>query len=174
VLDRARRPGIGDLAKVLKSSENAGTDLDTLLCSQILFWMLAATDGHAKNFSIQLLPGGRYRLAPLYDVMSMWPIMGTRGNHLSWRNAKLAMAVTGKNRHYALKEIQRRHFNATAVHCNHGPDAEPLIRRLIERTPGAIEAVSAKLPAGFSVQVAEAVFQGLQASANQLEKMPKS
>ena len=30
--------------------------------AQLLFWMMAATDGHAKNFSIRLLAQGRYRL----------------------------------------------------------------------------------------------------------------
>ena len=38
-----------------------------------MFWLLGATDGHAKNFSIFLLPGGRFRLTPLYDVMSAQP-----------------------------------------------------------------------------------------------------
>ncbi len=68
--------------------------------------MLAATDGHAKNFSIQLLPEGRYRLTPIYDVVSIFPIMGNKPNELRWHKAKLAMAVAGKNRHYLLKEIE--------------------------------------------------------------------
>jgi len=34
-----------------------------------VFWLLAAIDGHAKNISTFLTPGG-YRLTPLYDVMS--------------------------------------------------------------------------------------------------------
>ena len=44
--------------------------------TQLAFWLMAATDGHAKNFSIFLGPGGVFRLTPLYDVLSMWPIMG--------------------------------------------------------------------------------------------------
>jgi serine/threonine protein kinase HipA of HipAB toxin-antitoxin module len=37
---------------------------------------------HAKNFSIRLLPAGRYALTPLYDVMSIWPIEAARTNIL--------------------------------------------------------------------------------------------
>lgn len=29
-----------------------------------------ATDGHAKNFSLALRPGGRYRMTPHYDVLT--------------------------------------------------------------------------------------------------------
>jgi len=42
----------------LTSSDSRDADLATLLKAQLLFWMLAATDGHAKNFSIHLLPRG--------------------------------------------------------------------------------------------------------------------
>ena len=28
--------------------------------SQVLFWLLAATDGHAKNFSVFIEPEGRF------------------------------------------------------------------------------------------------------------------
>ncbi|MGI4849736.1 MAG: HipA domain-containing protein, partial [Janthinobacterium lividum] len=58
-------PGLADLAAVLRGSERAPEDLTTLLGSQVLFWLLAAPDGHAKNFSIKLLAGGRYQLTPL-------------------------------------------------------------------------------------------------------------
>jgi serine/threonine-protein kinase HipA len=40
----------------------------------VLVWLLGAPDGHAKNFSIKLLVGGRYELTPLNDVLSIWPI----------------------------------------------------------------------------------------------------
>jgi serine/threonine-protein kinase HipA len=131
-------------------------------------------DGHAKNFSIQLLAGGRYRLTPLYDVMSAWPIIGDGSNNWSWHKAKLAMAVAGKNRHYHLKDIQRRHFNAMAAKCGYGGNAEPLIQKLIERVPGAIEEVKAKLAPAFPEHVAGAIFQQLQASAARLQEMPAS
>lgn len=165
-------PGMIDIAGVLRQSERPDADLETFLSAQILFWMLAAPDGHAKNFSVHLMPGGRYALTPLYDIMSIWPVEGDGGNQWSWHKAKLAMAVAGKNRHYLMKDIQRRNFNAMASRCFYGPDAEPLIGRLIDATPAAIETVAAALPKGFPERVAERIFDGLRTSAERLAAMP--
>lgn len=165
-------PGLPELASILAGSQRAEKDLATLLQAQVLFWMLAAVDGHAKNFSIQLLPRGRYQLTPLYDVMSIWPISGNGPNQWSWHKAKLAMAVSGKNRHYLLKDIQRRHFNAMAPKCGYGESAEPLIEGILQRVPAAIAEVGAKLPAGFPQKVVDSIFAGLQESATRLEQMP--
>jgi serine/threonine-protein kinase HipA len=165
-------PGLPEIASVLAHSERAEQDLAVLLQAQILFWMLAATDGHAKNFSLRLLPRGQYRLTPLYDVMSIWPIMGAAPNQLRWHKAKLAMAVTGKNRHYLLKDIQRRHFNAMAPKCGYVPNAEPLIERILGRVQGAIEEVNARLVSGFPQRVVDKIFGGLQESAARLAAMP--
>lgn len=166
-------PGLVDLATVLSRSERAHQDLGVLLTAQILFWALAAPDGHAKNFSIQLLPQGRYRLAPLYDVMSIWPVEGSGPSQFSWHKTRLAMALLGKNKHYNLKDVQRRHFNSTAVRCFYGGNCEDLIEKVIEATPGAIERVGARLPAGFPLRVANAIFTALARSIDQLAAMPK-
>lgn len=166
-------PGLADLAGVLSGSVQAEQDLATLLKAQVLFWMLAAPDGHAKNFSIRLLPEGRYSLTPLYDVMSIWPVEGSGAGQFSRYKARLAMALLGKGRHYHFKDVQRRHFNSTAARCFQRPDAEDLIEQVLERTPMAIANVARKLPKGFPGKVAESIFQGLRKSAEQLSRMPK-
>lgn len=166
-------PGLADLAGVLSGSVQAEQDLATLLKAQVLFWMLAAPDGHAKNFSIRLLPQGRYSLTPLYDVMSIWPVEGNGASQFSHYKAKLAMALLGKNKHYHFKDVQRRHFNSTAAKCFQRPDAEDLIEQVLERTTTAIDNVAKKLPKGFPEKVAESIFQGLRKSAEQLDRMPK-
>jgi serine/threonine-protein kinase HipA len=165
-------PGLGALFTLLQQSVDAERDLRTLMASQVLFWMLRAPDGHAKNFSIHLLPGGRYRLTPLYDVMSAYPVMGDGPNQWSPRELKLAMALVGKNRHYEAERIQRRHFNSTAKRFGYGESAEPLLQHLIRRTPEVIDQVQRKLPAGFSQQAADKVLGGLQSAARALEGMP--
>ncbi|APA87229.1 type II toxin-antitoxin system HipA family toxin [Paraburkholderia sprentiae WSM5005] len=167
-------PGVLDLARVLQQSVDARQDIETLLASQILFWMLAAPDGHAKNFSIRLLAGGQYRLTPLYDVMSIWPVEGNGPNQWSWYKARLAMGLWSRSKHDAFRDVQRRHFNAMALKCSYGADAEPLIQRLIEQTPGVIERVSAELPERFPGKVAERIFKGLHNSAARLDTMPAS
>ncbi|MGF6641192.1 type II toxin-antitoxin system HipA family toxin [Paraburkholderia sp. MM6662-R1] len=167
-------PGVLDLARILQQSVEARQDIETLLASQILFWMLAAPDGHAKNFSIRLLAGGQYRLTPLYDVMSIWPVEGNGPNQWSWYKARLAMGLWSRSKHDAFRDVQRRHFNAMALKCSYGADAEPLLQRLIEQTPGVIERVSAELPERFPGKVAERIFKGLQNSAARLDTMPAS
>ncbi|CAE6786843.1 type II toxin-antitoxin system HipA family toxin [Paraburkholderia haematera] len=165
-------PGVLDLARILQQSASAQQDIETLLASQILFWMLAAPDGHAKNFSIRLLAGGQYRLTPLYDVMSIWPVEGNGPNQWSWFKAKLAMAMWSRSKHDAFRDVQRRHFNAMAPRCSYGANAEPLIQRLIEQTPEVIARVSAELPGRFPGKVAERIFKGLKNSAVKLDTMP--
>ncbi|HEX7891980.1 MAG TPA: type II toxin-antitoxin system HipA family toxin [Ramlibacter sp.] len=165
-------PGVLDIARLLRGSDHAHADIETVLACQVLFWMLAATDGHAKNFSIRLLAGGRFRLTPLYDIMSVWPIAGDGPNQLSWQKAKLAMAVMAAKPRYRLREIERRHFNAMAARCGYGADAEPVIGRLLEATPGVIRQVRERLPHDFPERVATRIFAGLQGAAERLAAMP--
>jgi serine/threonine-protein kinase HipA len=167
-------PGLADLAGVLKGSIQAEKDLTTLLTTQLLFWILAAPDGHAKNFSIRVLPQGRYQLTPLYDVMSIWPVEGNGPNQFSMFKTKMAMAILGKNKHYLFKDIQRRHFNSMAARCFDRVDAEDVIGRVLEAVPRAIEATGSRLPEVFQDWIAESVFKGLRQSAELLERMPKS
>lgn len=165
-------PGLKALFNTLRQSENSVADFRTVMASQILFWMLRAPDGHAKNFSIQLLPRGRFRLAPLYDVMSAYPVLGKGSNQWSPHQLKLSMALLGKNRHYSMQSIVRRHFNSTAQQLGYGSDIEPLIQDLIERTPTVIESVRQILPEGFSGHVAKTVLDGLEQAAKKLKAMP--
>ena len=167
-------PGIEQLAQVLNGSQNARADLKSLLSSQVAFWLLAATDGHAKNFSIRLFAGGSYALTPMYDVLSAWPIIGNGKNQLAWRNAKLAMALSGRNRHYDLATIMRRHFNATAAKCGWGDNAEDIISELLARVEPAIEAVTRQLPPGFPQDVAVAIFEGVRKQVKRLEGQPST
>jgi serine/threonine-protein kinase HipA len=164
-------PGILQLASVLRNSVNRDTDLETLLKAQILFWMLAAGDGHAKNFSLRILPESRYQLTPLYDVLSYWPIIGRGANRIPLQNARLAMAVHGRNRHYFLTEIQRRHFNSTAERCGIGTTAEAIINEILTRTPQVLAAVQKATPKGFPQNVLDPILAGLSESAKKLESM---
>ncbi|WP_028225529.1 type II toxin-antitoxin system HipA family toxin [Paraburkholderia ferrariae] len=161
-------PGMREIAGILRQSQRPLQDIETFLGAQIAFWMLAAPDGHAKNFSLRLLPGGRFQLAPLYDVMSIWPVEGDGGNQWSWHKATLVMAVWGRGRHYRMRDVKRTHFDATARLCHYGDDAGPLVMRFIERTPAVIEAVGKALPAGFPERVAARLFEGLRVSAERL------
>ncbi len=107
-------PSIEACLEVLKGGEAFHEDGRHFLCAHLLFWFLAAIDGHAKNFSLFVLPGGRYRMTPLYDVLSAWPLIGTGTNSLPYKKTKLAMAAHSKTAHYKLSKIQYRHWEALA------------------------------------------------------------
>lgn len=165
-------PGLVQLFTLTQQSAAAEQDLRTLMASQVIFWLLRAPDGHAKNFSIQLLAGqvGRFRLTPLYDVMSAYPVIGEGPNQWAARDLKLAMALIGKNRHYHFHAVRRRHFNSTARKVGYGESAEPLLRELLARTPAVVEQLQADLPPGFSQEVADKLLGGLLAAARALDE----
>jgi serine/threonine-protein kinase HipA len=104
-------PGMVDILRVLAGSNSPKSGQTHFFMAQILFWLMGATDGHAKNFSISLFPGGGYELTPFYDVLTVQPAIET--GQLQPKQARLAMAV-GDNRHYRLDEISFRHFLQTA------------------------------------------------------------
>lgn len=158
-------PGMAQCLQVLRGSATAEADIRHFLCAQLAFWLLAATDGHAKNFSLFLLPGGQHRMTPLYDVISAWPIIGTGPNQVAWQEAKLAMAVRSKNTHYQLARIQTRHWESLAQRS--GADGTwQAMQALVARVPSAIAAVQAQItngqPAGFPPRMTEAIFHGLK------------
>ena len=166
-------PGLKQMFTLLQQSQQSAADMHTLMASQILFWMLRAPDGHAKNFSIQLLAGaGRFKLTPIYDVMSGYPVIGPGPNQWAEHKLKMAMALLGSNRHYLAHSIQRRHFNSTAKAVGYGADAEPLLLDIIARTPAIVDKVRGELPVGFSEKVADKILGGLLAAARALEQMP--
>lgn len=164
-------PGLMQLFTLVQQSLDAERDLRALMASQVLFWMLRAPDGHAKNFSIQLQAGtaGRFRLTPMYDVMSAYPVIGDGPSQWAARDLKLAMALLGRNRHYHMHNIQRRHFNDTAKKVGYGESAELLLQELVARTPEVVDKVQAELPRGFSQQVADKVLGGVLSAARALE-----
>ena len=67
--ERDGGPSVRDCLGVLANSEQADEDRATLALAQLAFWLLATTDGHAKNFSIQHRRGDRFHLTTLYDVL---------------------------------------------------------------------------------------------------------
>ncbi|MFY7867169.1 type II toxin-antitoxin system HipA family toxin [Roseateles sp.] len=167
-------PGIERILGVLDGSISREQDRRVFFKAQLLFWMLCATDGHAKNFSLFLKPGGRYQLTPLYDVLSAYPVVGEGPAKISPFKAKMAMAVRSKNAHWRMRDILRRHWEALGarhgVLTEDGQKVDFLIDEIVARTPEVIIRTRAKLPDGFPEQLADAVFQGLQGAARQLAR----
>jgi serine/threonine-protein kinase HipA len=156
-------PGIEAIMEVLSGSSRAAADRRHFFVTQMIFWLLAATDGHAKNFSIAHLPGNRYEATPLYDVLSAHPIIGAGAGRLAAQKVKLAMAVRGKNVHYLLNQIQRRHWIAQGQRVGFAAaDVEIMIDDLTARTETVIDEVSSLLPEDFPMDVAGSIFEGMR------------
>ena len=165
-------PGIADICSLLLGARKAARDRRNFFKAQVLFWMLCATDGHAKNFSVFIEPQGRYSLTPLYDVLSAYPILGKGANQLATQKAKMAMAVAGKNRHYKWSEIQPRHWLATAAAAGLGATAHEDMNHLASLASTVVETVAGKLPSGFPTRVADTVFEGLLRAASRVVDIP--
>ena len=144
-------PGMREIVDLLKGSDRPETDIVTFMRACIMFWMLGATDGHAKNFSIFIGPGGRFGMTPLYDVLTAQPSLDQ--HQIPQRKFKLAMSV-GRKRHYAIHEIMPRHFTQTAALSG---VAAPAMRAIFEDIAANAErqgeAVVASLPKGFPDQL---------------------
>ena len=165
-------PGIRAILRLLDASARPATDKLSFVLAQLAFWLLAATDGHGKNFSLFLERGGGYRLTPLYDVLSAWPIIGDGASQVSPRRARLSMAIRGKSAHYHLHEIQTRHFEALALQSG-VPDAFDRMVGLVLLVPLALEQAQAELPPGFPRHVFASIRHGMLAQAEKfVEGLP--
>lgn len=154
-------PGIAASLSLLGSSAVAATDKMLFACAQLVFWLLAAPDGHAKNFSIFLLPGNAFEMTPFYDVLSAWPVIGKGAGKRPYQDAKLAMGLKAKNMHRAMQEVQPRHWRNLAAQT--GNDATwPYMLQIVDAAPSEIDALLNKLPKGFPEQVATAIAEGIK------------
>jgi serine/threonine-protein kinase HipA len=153
-------PGMRQILDLLKASDEPEADQRTFFKAQIVFWLLGATDGHAKNFSLFLLPGGRFQLTPLYDVMSAQP--NVDAGEIRHNRMKLAMAV-GDSRHYTIDSIVPRHFLQTAATA--GVPAS-LVQGILDEIENdadrAIDAVVNDLPSGFPERIVSSVIEGVR------------
>jgi serine/threonine-protein kinase HipA len=153
-------PGIPQALDILARSERPARDRLVFTLAQLAFWLLAAIDGHAKNFSVHHRRNG-FSLTPLYDVLSAWPFIGHGPRRLPLQDVKLAMALRGRRPHYLLSEIQPRHFERLAGSLG-DPEAWPAMQALVQCVPSALETVATHLPSGFPPAVWETVSQGLR------------
>lgn len=165
-------PGIDRIMGLLATSAAPQDDRRTFFLAQLLFWMLRAPDGHAKNFSLFILPKGAYRLTPVYDVMSAWPVMGDAPDKLSAHKVNMAMSIRSTNAHWKMKDILPRHWMALGKRYGVMDDeertVEALIRHVVEQAPRIVAKIESMLPAGFPASVSDPTLRGLEHSAKRL------
>ncbi len=161
-------PGIRECLGLLAGSDYAEEDRLAFLKAQIVFWLIGATDGHAKNFSLFLTPGGRYRMTPLYDIMSLQPNYAAK--QLRRSEYRLSMAV-GDGRQYAIERILPYHFLEDAKATGMAQDqVKDLLGTLGETAEGAFERACAVIPPGFPQDHAARIGEAIQKRAAKLRK----
>lgn len=153
-------PGMVDILRLLQGSDTPGGDQKRFLKAQMIFWLIGATDGHAKNFSLFLRPEGRFTLTPFYDVLTAQPSLEAR--QIEKRHMKLAM-FAGDSRHYVLDRIAGRHFRQTAKRADvPDPLVDEAIQEIGERAEAAMREVETQLPDGFPESIHAAVNHGVR------------
>ena len=166
--ENQKGPGISKILGLLRGSDDPSNDQAAFLRAVIVFWLLGATDGHAKNFSIFLSPGGRFNLAPLYDVLSAQPMLDA--GQIQHNKMKLAMAA-GDKRHYVVDTVMPRHFVQTGERAGFGRNMIlPIFEDLRSRAPQALDTVEAALPACIPMNLWASVRQGVMQRMRRLDQ----
>lgn len=160
-------PGIQQCLSVLNGSDSPAEDRISFLKAQIAFWLIAATDGHAKNFSIFLFPGGRFRMTPLYDIMSAQPNYAL--GRIRRNQKKLAMAV-GNNRHYVVHEIMPRHFVQSAETAGIPTEQVQEVFQNLEQTiQSALACSIRRMPDDFPAEITDPIQKTVQEKLSEIE-----
>jgi serine/threonine-protein kinase HipA len=152
-------PGIEKILQLLRGSDEPLADQRLFLKANIVFWLLGATDGHAKNFSVFLSPGGRFHMTPLYDVISAQPSVDSK--QILWKQFRLAMAF-GMKPHYQIRQIAPRHFFQTGERSGVGRQmVQSIIEELRDGASATVDSVVAKLRPDFPEQIASSIEGGI-------------
>jgi len=162
-------PGISEIMNLLASAIDAEAARKQFMKTIFLFWLLAAIDGHAKNFSIFLKQQGRFYLTPIYDVISAYPLIEKK--QLDLKEIKMAMALHSKNTHYHPYNMAVRHWFNQSNRDNF-PDEEMnrIIIDVIESLDGVIDIVQSNLPKEFPADMAKSIFNGMRDRKRSVEK----
>lgn len=161
-------PGILQIMNHLLGSRNAAQDRYDFMKVQVLFWLMGASDGHAKNFSIFILADGQFQLTPFYDVLSIYPVVNTKG--LNIRQVKLAMGLKAtKGKKYHINKIYPRHFLETAKLVGFDThQMEKIISEIKANTVNIINEMRDELTGDSLKKISESIFLGM---LTQLKKL---
>jgi len=142
-------PGPRDIIDLLRANAGGGggdavkEDLDTFVGALAFNWLIGGTDAHAKNYSVLIGAGGLVRLAPLYDVASVYAYP-----HIDPLEAKLAMKV---GQRYRLRDIGWRDWRQFAEH----------VRMPADDVIGRVRSMAMDLPDALTDEIALARAGGL-------------
>ena len=154
-------PGLAAILRLLQAGDSPAEDQKRFLKAQVVFCLIGATDGHAKNFSIFLGPLGRFRLTPLYDILSAQPSLASGQIHK--KQMHLAM-FAGANRQYVVDRIRGRHFIQTAERAGVSATlAKDALQEVVDQASRAKEDLEKNLPPDFPEFLHRTIWEGVAA-----------
>lgn len=128
-------PGIKQVMRLLEGSGNPDVDRERFMRACAFNFVIEGVDAHGKNYSVLMEAGGRFRLAPLYDIISALPYERETYN-------RLAMAVGGERKH---GKTYPSHWQKTAAECRYDQDKTVRhVRDYIAVLPNAAQRVMAE------------------------------
>lgn len=132
-------PGVNRIVELLReSSSEPREDVDTFVRAIAFNWLIGGTDAHAKNYSILIGTGGRVRLAPLYDVASIFPY-----DDFDPMRIKLAMKLGGK---YRFRDIAAHSWDTLSEDIGlEKAEVAENVENMIARLPDAAEAIRTEM-----------------------------
>lgn len=160
-------PSATDILRVLQRADHPLENQAAFFKSLILFWLIGATDGHAKNFSIFLRPEGRYGLTPIYDVLSAQPAYDR--DQIPRGKYKLAMSA-GDSRKYRIGDVSGHHFVETGREAGLGQTIiGKVIREVLERADEAPDRTLVRMPGDFATEIHDSVAAAVRSRLGLLE-----
>jgi serine/threonine-protein kinase HipA len=162
-------PSLARMARLLLGSSRAEENRLALMRYQLVFWMLCALDGHAKTFSLNLWAGGSFDLAAPYGVLSGYPLIGYSQGKLPADSIGMALWPGEQDAPLCWQAVQPEHWLALARRCALPRAAMVKLMQTLAAQALQISATARKnLPAGFPVNIAEPILQGIVHAAQRL------
>ncbi len=152
-------PTLADMMRLLdRYSADPWADQTRLYRAVLFNLIIAGTDAHAKNFAIVYPPtAGSPRLAPLYDMNSMYPYATQR------RDMRSSLRIAG---HYKFHDITRAHLvqriNGARLRVR---DMEAVCDELLNELPQAARRLASDIvEKGLRSDIPAAITDGIDAA----------
>lgn len=156
-------PSIVNISKFLAASQEEKDRFD-FFKGIMVFDLLFATDGHAKNFSISMNKNG-FKMTPFYDVMSGYFLHAREKRGI--QKLKLAMSV-GNSNHYSFDKIWKRHYQETASKCLISKEDFERICEEVKKSFDEFEYKAKDLDKNLKTETLEMIVEGMRKRAKKI------